>query len=162
MIRRPPRSTLFSYTTLFRSRPSDEPPGIGVEHERHVEEALLSIDVRNIRRPEPVGSCDGEVPADQIFGGDGAFVASGGVPPAAPDAASKTLFAHQPGHPLTSAADADGSQLGMHSRRAVGFPAALVDLADLAGKSGVLPSSPRRRSVPPGVVARAGYAQHLA
>src|SRR3712207_8833942 len=56
-------------------RPSDEPPGIGVEHERHVEEALLSIDVRNIRRPEPVGSCDGEVPADQIFGGDGAFVA---------------------------------------------------------------------------------------
>src|SRR2546426_2112867 len=25
MIRRPPRSTLFPYTTLFRSRPSDEP-----------------------------------------------------------------------------------------------------------------------------------------
>src|SRR2546430_13487782 len=26
MIRRPPRSTLFPYTTLFRSYPADEPP----------------------------------------------------------------------------------------------------------------------------------------
>src|SRR3712207_8598427 len=26
MIRRPPRSTLFPYTTLFRSRPRDRPP----------------------------------------------------------------------------------------------------------------------------------------
>src|SRR3712207_7917602 len=35
MIRRPPRSTLFPYTTLFRSRP-------GVEHQRHV---LLGLGV---------------------------------------------------------------------------------------------------------------------
>src|SRR5260221_7865872 len=27
MIRRPPRSTLFPYTTLFRSRPDEDPPG---------------------------------------------------------------------------------------------------------------------------------------
>src|SRR5260221_4487950 len=27
MIRRPPRSTLFPYTTLFRSGPGDQPPG---------------------------------------------------------------------------------------------------------------------------------------
>src|SRR5690348_17858003 len=27
MIRRPPRSTLFPYTTLFRSRPKPSPPG---------------------------------------------------------------------------------------------------------------------------------------
>src|SRR6266487_5127893 len=30
MIRRPPRSTLFPYTTLFRSRPQDLPPGVHV------------------------------------------------------------------------------------------------------------------------------------
>src|SRR5215210_8947514 len=29
MIRRPPRSTLFPYTTLFRSRPSGSAPGCG-------------------------------------------------------------------------------------------------------------------------------------
>src|SRR5256885_8877008 len=28
MIRRPPRSTLFPYTTLFRSRPRGSPPGV--------------------------------------------------------------------------------------------------------------------------------------
>src|SRR6266446_8350261 len=37
MIRRPPRSTLFPYTTLFRSREvSDERPGLGIgEHPLH-------------------------------------------------------------------------------------------------------------------------------
>src|SRR2546422_4672691 len=30
MIRRPPRSTLFPYTTLFRSRPSSVPPCAGL------------------------------------------------------------------------------------------------------------------------------------
>src|SRR5215813_15088410 len=32
MIRRPPRSTLFPYTTLFRSRPSPERPGAPPGH----------------------------------------------------------------------------------------------------------------------------------
>src|SRR3712207_7138564 len=32
MIRRPPRSTLFPYTTLFRSLP--QPPGAGLRHRR--------------------------------------------------------------------------------------------------------------------------------
>src|SRR3712207_8817318 len=34
MIRRPPRSTLFPYTTLFRSRPQVELDDLGVVHER--------------------------------------------------------------------------------------------------------------------------------
>src|SRR5258707_5132021 len=36
MIRRPPRSTLFPYTTLFRSKPSLLPLGIAVEPEGHM------------------------------------------------------------------------------------------------------------------------------
>src|SRR2546422_7364872 len=31
MIRRPPRSTLFPYTTLFRSRPQQNAPGLAVQ-----------------------------------------------------------------------------------------------------------------------------------
>src|SRR5258708_16465553 len=49
MIRRPPRSTLFPYTTLFRSKPkksdstSDDPYAVpeGSDHEASGEEALL-------------------------------------------------------------------------------------------------------------------------
>src|SRR2546422_5521354 len=35
MIRRPPRSTLFPYTTLFRSHPRDEGRGAHHRHRRH-------------------------------------------------------------------------------------------------------------------------------
>src|SRR2546430_12942224 len=50
MIRRPPRSTLFPYTTLFRSRP----PPVRLDHEHHLrrvhqdgveERGILVIDV---------------------------------------------------------------------------------------------------------------------
>src|SRR3712207_6992586 len=37
MIRRPPRSTLFPYTTLFRSAPRDERRAARVGGDRHVE-----------------------------------------------------------------------------------------------------------------------------
>src|SRR5438034_7116829 len=42
MIRRPPRSTLFPYTTLFRSDKNcgDEPPGLQSEHPRTKHEGL--------------------------------------------------------------------------------------------------------------------------
>src|SRR2546426_7275563 len=37
MIRRPPRSTLFPYTTLFRSAPGAEEPVVGPVGRRHVQ-----------------------------------------------------------------------------------------------------------------------------
>src|SRR3712207_8099920 len=49
MIRRPPRSTLFPYTTLFRSRPE---PGFGVDPD--VPSDLLHDPVHR-REPEPAG-----------------------------------------------------------------------------------------------------------
>src|SRR5947209_1375797 len=49
-------------------RPTDEPPGVDIQHKRQIQEALLGIDVGNVSRPEPVGCCGGEVPADQILG----------------------------------------------------------------------------------------------
>src|SRR5688572_31328273 len=40
MVRRPPRSTLFPYTTLFRSERRSEPaPGVRRQPDRHVERA---------------------------------------------------------------------------------------------------------------------------
>src|SRR5690349_24190106 len=37
MIRRPPRSTLFPYTTLFRSHPADHDHEEDVDHDREIE-----------------------------------------------------------------------------------------------------------------------------
>src|SRR5687768_17858808 len=47
MIRRPPRSTLFPYTTLFRSRPADEGTGQRRSHGVH------RLRERPVRRPRP-------------------------------------------------------------------------------------------------------------
>src|SRR3712207_7060251 len=55
MIRRPPRSTLFPYTTLFRSRPDQ-----GVEHRddavRHVAEDAAAdlVQARVVRQRQPL------------------------------------------------------------------------------------------------------------
>src|SRR3712207_8205198 len=44
MIRRPPRSTLFPYTTLFRSREADRRPLVQrVEHAEGVEQAAFGL-----------------------------------------------------------------------------------------------------------------------
>src|SRR3712207_8769018 len=50
MMRRPPRSTLFPYTTLFRSQERDE------EREQHQEPGVTA---RLVRRAEEVERCEG-------------------------------------------------------------------------------------------------------
>src|SRR2546426_8388980 len=64
MIRRPPRSTLFPYTTLFRSHRSDQHGGIAAEErddvlvdgegERHFAAAAVDGDADDIARVHPV------------------------------------------------------------------------------------------------------------
>src|SRR5256885_13104312 len=51
MIRRPPRSTLFPYTTLFRSGIADErhPPAVG-RPGRHIDRALAAVHVADHTR----------------------------------------------------------------------------------------------------------------
>src|SRR2546422_5366176 len=52
MIRRPPRSTLFPYTTLFRSPVQDRPRGVGLELllDRDVErQPLLRVQLLRLR-----------------------------------------------------------------------------------------------------------------
>src|SRR3712207_8113531 len=50
MIRRPPRSTLFPYTTLFRSRGARLGEGRGVEHDRVVAAAALLLGAQEVER----------------------------------------------------------------------------------------------------------------
>src|SRR2546429_1755332 len=52
MIRRPPRSTLFPYTTLFRSEPL---PGLETEPYRHDREAPRGV--RLVAERDPRGAC---------------------------------------------------------------------------------------------------------
>src|SRR5690606_41716151 len=53
MIRRPPRSTLFPYTTLFRSRAAGRSAGHGpVRRRREAEEPLVEPRSRHLRRSE--------------------------------------------------------------------------------------------------------------
>src|SRR3712207_7573887 len=49
MIRRPPRSTLFPYTTLFRSRPLEAHPRVGLDGDREpeVEVVVAQVVVRD-------------------------------------------------------------------------------------------------------------------
>src|SRR3712207_9567166 len=79
MIRRPPRSTLFPYTTLFRSRaaPRDRSHGVRMEVGRWVEEddrpALLNGHMLRQERPLPrlrvAGVACARVVVDQHAGG---------------------------------------------------------------------------------------------
>src|SRR3712207_8341200 len=50
MIRRPPRSTLFPYTTLFRSK---EIPGLEIKEIREAEVCCGSAGIYNMVEPEP-------------------------------------------------------------------------------------------------------------
>src|SRR3712207_7051951 len=52
MIRRPPRSTLFPYTTLFRSMP-DRVPGRDRAHDHELERELTEIGARIEYPPTP-------------------------------------------------------------------------------------------------------------
>src|SRR2546422_4587425 len=57
MIRRPPRSTLFPYTTLFRSAVARHQPDHDAAHDRHGEHAEAEVVLRRrreLRRPAAV------------------------------------------------------------------------------------------------------------
>src|SRR3989442_11996370 len=57
MIRRPPRSTLFPYTTLFRSPPFAENGAVGIVVERggQIQRARQPVAQREVRPPEGGG-----------------------------------------------------------------------------------------------------------
>src|SRR3712207_9421209 len=85
MIRRPPRSTLFPYTTLFRSRARRALVSVGPFAD--LEEAELGeqaevvpgspvLDELVVRDAPDVGVADGEVPSRRLAAEEGAGVAA--------------------------------------------------------------------------------------
>src|SRR5215217_8762508 len=75
MIRRPPRSTLFPYTTLFRSRPGGGVAGAGA-----------GLDPRLERPDPPLRRCAGARRAPHVGGGHGPRLRGGPVLDPPPDA----------------------------------------------------------------------------
>src|SRR2546425_1933329 len=68
MIRRPPRSTLFPYTTLFRSKPSPVPPYLRVVEPSAWEKASKIICCFSIGMPIPVSlteKCNRQVRSEE-------------------------------------------------------------------------------------------------
>src|SRR2546426_11751047 len=79
MIRRPPRSTLFPYTTLFRSRACDEVEeaepvrAFHLDHRGAVRELVVEGDLGRAawtRRLAPEGAAPGEQRLDTLLAGD--------------------------------------------------------------------------------------------
>jgi hypothetical protein len=71
------------------------------------------------------------------------------------------VVAHQPGDPFAADMDVQAQpELGLDAWRAIGAPAAGMDLADLFAELGVLQCPLRRRPGGPGVVAGACHTQH--
>src|SRR3712207_8960204 len=64
MIRRPPRSTLFPYTTLFRSRAGDD-PGVGVPLPDREAERRGEGEEREERRADLAGEAAAQQPDEQ-------------------------------------------------------------------------------------------------
>src|SRR2546425_6693920 len=65
MIRRPPRSTLFPYTTLFRSSCQGRPGAAGCGSENHDLVEPVGEDRRRPERPKKSKRYDGKDPGDQ-------------------------------------------------------------------------------------------------
>src|SRR2546425_7181665 len=70
MIRRPPRSTLFPYTTLFRSHPGafDERPGrrVAMVLAEPLPPVLLGVETEQPFRGSPVGELLGLIELDDV------------------------------------------------------------------------------------------------
>ena len=129
-------------------------------HHRTVKERRVALEIGH---PQPVRPWRQEVPFDQVRRRCGGRVAAcGAVPPAAVDAL-EAVVAHQPGDPFAADMDVQAQpELGMHAWRAIGAPAAGMDLADLFAEIGVVQRPPRRRPGLPGVVAGKCHTRHAA
>ena len=75
--------------------------------------------------------------------------------------ALQAVVAHQPGDPFAADMDVQAQpEFGMHAWRAIGAPAAGMDLADLVSERLVSRRPLRQRTARPGVLARACHTQH--
>src|SRR3989475_6009966 len=86
MIRRPPRSTLFPYTTLFRSQ---RPPPDVLVHDVVEEERVQMVPFEPRRRPFEAGGR--WLPGQQLISGEGE-----GVPVSLPGGEESRVVTHRP------------------------------------------------------------------
>src|SRR3712207_9482555 len=88
MIRRPPRSTLFPYTTLFRSRPV---PGVGSSADPAVHRFSVDTVLKGTASTtQEVVSADSSASCGLALPGDGPFLVHAVHPPGAPEGDRKS------------------------------------------------------------------------
>jgi hypothetical protein len=144
-------------------RPAHDPAGEAVQHHRQVQPALVGALLGDVGHPQPVRPWRREVPLHQVRRWcSGRVAACRPVPSTAVDAL-QAVVTHQPGDPFAADVDIQAQpELGVYAWRAIGAPAAGMDLADLFAEIGVLQRPLRRRARRPGVVAGACHTQHAA
>jgi len=140
---------------VIGDRPAHHPATPGVHDHAQVHFALARGVLGHIHRPKAVRAVYIELALDQVLGGIGVRIAPGTAASLAPVDADHAGLAHQAFHALARAADPfPEAKVGMDPGRAVGAPAAAVDVDDDIGELGILPVPVRHRVGPPGVKTR--------
>jgi hypothetical protein len=147
--------------------PADDPPGIGIDDEGHIDEAGPARDVGEVRDPQPVRCRGMELAVDLIEGTRRRLVAHRGADRLAADDPLEAHLAHQPGDGAASNIEALPLELPPDLTHAVDSEV-LLEHAPHLDFEGLIPLRPGRQTrgiAPLGdmvVVGRRGDRQHLA
>src|SRR5215207_1155432 len=141
-------------------RPAHHSPGVDIQNEGQVEETFIRVQIRYVRRPEPIWCWGSEVSLHQVWSGNSERVLAGSVPPpAAPQAAPEPILSHQTGNTSPRAAHSQSLEFGVDPGIAVCSSATSMDLPDLLGQARVLFGSLGGQARLPVVVATSGDPQ---
>src|SRR5271155_6232152 len=111
--------------------PADDPPGVGVDHERDVDEAGPGRDIGEVRDPERVRPGRPELAVDMIQRTRGGLVADRGFDRLATDHALQAHAPHQSLHGASGDILALAAQLPPDLAHAVGVEVLREDTPDL-------------------------------
>src|SRR5215210_3840649 len=143
-------------------RPADHFAAASVEDEGEVEETFPSRQVRYVGQPQAIRGGGEKAAIHQVGRGSAIPVAAGGRSPSPAHATVEAGLAHQSSHSPSAAPHAQSLEFGVYPWIAVGAARTLMDLPDPFGEGRILQRASRWRPLPPGIVARAGDAQHPA
>jgi len=147
--------------------PADDAPGVGVDHEGHVDEPGPGGHVGEVRHPQHVRPRRPELPIDAIERADGCLVSDRCAHPLAADHPLQTHFLHQPGDRASGHLEALPLHLPPDLAHAIDLEVVIENPADLAHQLSI-PLDPCRcrlrvlAAARMGVIGRRGDRQYAA